>query len=987
MKKLFFPFVLLLFLCSSGNVAKADHYLGMDLTYKCSGTNDSVFNITLLFYRDCRGCYLLSQSPKCGTSENCSSSSTVPTKLTLTCASSSTSVGTITMSRTGIVDITGTCKKEISKCTQPCNGNYPYGIEKHVFEGTLDLRAEMKKGCCKFRLGTSSLCCRSASISTGPSGDFYTYLDIDACLKSCNSSPQFTNDPLVIMCCNKPYFYNCGALDKENDSLSYSLESAYSAAGTKSSYTSPYSSTYPLKGYFPTGKTPPFSDPAANPPVGFFLDKNTGDLILTPSECGQEGVVVILLDEWKKDSKGTYQKTSSVRREINFMVQSCPNDNPPKITNKTFNYSVCEGNKLCFDITTEDKVYIPPPPASTPAPDTISLTWNNGISDATFSIKDPTAREKTATFCWTPKKGTASDIPYTFTANATSNSCPLTASYIRSFTIKVNGQANSDRSISKLGCNTYKVKSTPKSGIKSSVSYDWSVLDSTGNKVSDGIAFFKSGINKSNKDIDTLKITNAGKYYLKHTINDTRNCPTIYFDTLIVEFDRLSVKSILGKDTTVCPGTFLDLKAEVKIGVPKFKYQWITSAKNTKDTLSTFRLITSERDTILQVEIRDANGCIGYDTLKFLSFSQPKVDLGKDLELCQGDSALLNAGAFYFYKWNTGKTSQTITVKTQGNYKVNVTDVNGCKASDSLDVKMLQLPKVRLGNDTSICQGDSLKLDAGLFAVYKWNTGKTTRSIFPKAQGKYSAFVTDSKGCKGSDSILISVSALPKPNLGNDTAICNGDSIKLNAGSFSKYNWNTGKTTQSVFAKTQGKFKVTVEDNKGCKGSDSAMVTVNALPSINLGKDTTLCNGDSLKLDAGSFSVYKWSNSKTTRAITVKTQANYSLEVTNSNGCKNSDAIFVAFKNCSGNVGIMSLKNVKVFPNPAIDILTIEFNNSGEIADVSIQDLSGKILFKKTVFVKGFVSEQINIKGFDRGYHIVDIKTEEGSFSGKVLLN
>lgn len=982
MKKLFFPFVLLLLLCFSINLAKADHYIGMDMTYKCSGTNDSVFKITVTFYRDCRGCYMLGQSPKCGTTENCTNSNTVPTSLVLSCSSAlSTPLATLSMSRTSISDITATCKSDTSKCAQPCTGKYPYGIEKHVFEGTLDLRAYMKKGCCKFRLATpNSMCCRSVYITTGPTGTFYTFLEIDACTKTCNSSPQITNNPLAVMCCNKPYFYNMGAQDEENDSLSYSLDYAYTSYVSKSNYSSPYSSTYPLKAYFPTGFTPPYTNPAANPPIGFFLDKTTGDFIITPTDCSQISVVVFLVDEWRKDSKGAYQKISTIRREMTFTVANCPNDNPPKITSKTFNYSVCEGNKLCFDITTEDKAY------GSAAPDTIALNWNNGISDVTFSIKDPTAREKTATFCWTPKKGTASDIPYTFTANATSNSCPLTASYIRAFTIKVNGQANSDRSISKLGCNTYKVKSTPKSGIKSSVSYDWSVLDSTGNKVPDGIAFFKSNINKSTKDIDTLTFTKAGKYYLKHLINDTRNCPNTYFDTIVVPH-KLNVSFILGKDTTVCPGTVLDLKAEVKIGVPKFKYQWITSAQNTKDTLSTFRLITSERDTILQIEIRDANGCIGYDTLKILSFSQPNVDLGKDIELCQGDSVLLNAGVFSAYKWNTGKTSQTISVKIQGNYKVNVTDVNGCKASDSLDVKVLQLPKVNLGNDTSICQGDSIKLDAGLFAVYKWNTGKTTRSIFTKAQGKYSAFVTDSKVCKGSDSILISVSALPKPNLGNDTAVCKGDSIKLNAGSFSKYYWNTGKTTQSVFAKTQGKFKVTVEDNKGCKGSDSAMVTVNALPSINLGKDTTLCNGDSIKLDAGSFSVYKWSNSKTTRAITVKTQASYSVEVTNSNGCKNSDAIFVAFKNCSGNVGIMSLKNVKVFPNPAIDILTIEFNNSGEIADVSIQDLSGKILFKKTVFVKGFVSEQINIKGFDRGCHIVDIKTEEGSFSGKVLLN
>ena len=111
MKKLFFPFVLLLLLCFSINLAKADHYIGMDMTYKCSGTNDSVFKITVTFYRDCRGCYMLGQSPKCGTTENCTNSNTVPTSLVLSCSLTSKSMNRLNFNITSKISSNQTFNK------------------------------------------------------------------------------------------------------------------------------------------------------------------------------------------------------------------------------------------------------------------------------------------------------------------------------------------------------------------------------------------------------------------------------------------------------------------------------------------------------------------------------------------------------------------------------------------------------------------------------------------------------------------------------------------------------------------------------------------------------------------------------------------------------------------------------------------------------------------------------------------------------------
>ncbi|MCC6722113.1 MAG: hypothetical protein IT243_07910, partial [Bacteroidia bacterium] len=466
-------FILLIFSLKS----YADHILGNDITYRCSSTNDSIYHIKFNFYRDCNGCYVLGQSPKCGTSENCNSSSTAPTSLTLSCVGGS-NLGTITMTRTSITDITKTCANEISRCQQPCNGSYPYGIERHTFEGTVDLRKYIKNGCCKFKISVL-LYVRGAKITTGMQQQgFYTFVEFDACKKPCNASPQLTNDPVAIICCNQPYFFNNGAVDTINyDSLSYSLAPAYQSSGSQVSYTSPYSPTYPLKAYFVGGMKPPQNNPNTDPPIGIYMDPETGDLIFTPTECDQQAVVVMQIDEWRKDDKGKWQNIGMTRRDMQIIVQTCPANNPPKITNKTFKYTVCAGSSLCFDITTEDKVFVPPPPAKSPPPDTVTLTWNRGIPGATFTIKNMKVREKTATFCWTPKKNQASDLPYTFTASAIDDHCPKNAVTTRSFSILVKHIAEADRDVDTLICGKYAIESNPFPNFKGSPSYFWEITD------------------------------------------------------------------------------------------------------------------------------------------------------------------------------------------------------------------------------------------------------------------------------------------------------------------------------------------------------------------------------------------------------------------------------------------------------------------------------------------------------------------------------
>jgi hypothetical protein len=178
-----------------------------------------------------------------------------------------------------------------------------------------------------------------------------------------------------------------------------------------------------------------------------------------PVNTGDAGPVTIETMEWRKDGSGKYQKISTSHTEYFIGTSQCPRNNPPNI-NGPYTYKVCEGETLCFNIETEDITFIPPPPAPIPSPDSVRVSWNGGIPQATFNIITPRVHNPVSRFCWTPEIGQASSLPYTFIVVARDNSCPLNAVTRRSFRITVNEKGKANTTYSKDTDSTISVSST-----------------------------------------------------------------------------------------------------------------------------------------------------------------------------------------------------------------------------------------------------------------------------------------------------------------------------------------------------------------------------------------------------------------------------------------------------------------------------------------------------------------------------------------------
>jgi len=437
-----------------------------------------------------------------------------------------------------VIEITGL--NQIDKKSKPVSCSESDNVWQFHFQKTVNLddsKFLSLKNCFNLRLDLQ-VCCRDSNLNTidnSNNSKFYVFTELVNSGSNINeNSVQLTSIPLISACLNTPYFLNLGAYDAfEYDSLSFKLSSPLEGNSQAITYKSGLSSTSPLKIYDPTGQGK--INPHSNPPVGFFLDSLTGDIIFTPIKQDQKSTMALLIGEWRPDSSGKMTQVGKTLVEIGSVINTCPGNNPP-IINGPFTHEVCAGEIICFFITSDDKVKVPPPPATPPAPDTVTLKWGRGIPSATFTIMNPKELHQTGRFCWTPKVEEANVLPYSFTVTARDNFCPLNLTTVRAFSVKVHAQPDGDSKLNRISGTQYIIDYLDSSHVKpTSQKINLFLRDSAGNQIfNPNIAHFSStGSSNSTKASDTIVINKNGTYIVQTTItNYPGACPTDLYDTL-----------------------------------------------------------------------------------------------------------------------------------------------------------------------------------------------------------------------------------------------------------------------------------------------------------------------------------------------------------------------------------------------------------------------------------------------------------------------
>lgn len=262
--------------------------------------------------------------------------------------------------------------------------------------------------------------------------------------------------------------------------------------------------------------------------------------------------------------------------------------------------------------------------------------------------------------------------------------------------------------------------------------------------------------------------------------------------------------------------------------------------------------------------------------------------------ICAGDSVVLTAANNASYLWNTGATTQSITVTTNGSYWCTVTNASGCVATStitSVSVNPAPVPVITASGPTTFCQGDTVTLTASGGGTYLWSTGSTQSAINVTGSGSYSVTATDPNGCSASSAVMnVTVNPSPTPLItaSGSLNLCAGDSVTLTANGGNSYVWSTGAVTSSITVNQPGTYNVYATNASGCSDSANAVaVNVYAYPvaGISASGSTTFCQGGSVTLNASGGSSYVWSNSASGSSIIVGNSGTYSVIAYNAAGC------------------------------------------------------------------------------------------------------
>ncbi len=261
------------------------------------------------------------------------------------------------------------------------------------------------------------------------------------------------------------------------------------------------------------------------------------------------------------------------------------------------------------------------------------------------------------------------------------------------------------------------------------------------------------------------------------------------------------------------------------------------------------------------------------------------IFLGNDTTLCAGEGLLLAPGGDGLsFLWLDSSTLSVFLIDSPGVFWVEA-DKDGCKLRDTIEVSYVSETPVSLGQDTILCEGETLLLDPGIpDAAILWKGGSSEPVLPVTLPGSYWVSVAKD-GCEYRDTISVSFTAVDF-DLGGDAFLCEGQSLvfELNLPNAS-YLWQDNSAESKYVVAEPGEYILRVTQG-GCQRSDTVLVSFQAAPIALLPVVSLICEGEGVWLDASQPEAgsYVWQDGSTAPKFKAVTPGSYQVEV-NINGC------------------------------------------------------------------------------------------------------
>lgn len=401
------------------------------------------------------------------------------------------------------------------------------------------------------------------------------------------------------------------------------------------------------------------------------------------------------------------------------------------------------------------------------------------------------------------------------------------------------------------------------------------------------------------------------------TVTDHNGCTVTVTTTVPSSFISVAINTNTG--VSCFGGSDGTATATVTGGIPAYTYSWSPKGgTGVKGTGLSAGLYT--------VTVTDSNGCTA--TAKTI-ITQPAL-LTTSINaitnvLCNGGNSgsatasVAGGTGPYTYLWALiGGTNATGTGLSVGSYTVNVTDNNGCTATTSVNITQpaplattttFTHASCNLANGTATA---SVTGGTGPY-VYSWNpSGETTATATGLKIGSYTVSVTDNNHCTTSATVTVTQPSLVTATIGSVINVScnnggNGSATVTASGGTTPYTYlwspggNTNANATGLFALS---YTATVTDANGCTVTAGITLTEPPPLTMTITEPKLICKDSTGILVAnpngGSAPyTYHWSTGYTsttnTVTITPKTTSNYSVLVTDGNGCTETGQITLQY--------------------------------------------------------------------------------------------
>jgi gliding motility-associated-like protein len=617
-----------------------------------------------------------------------------------------------------------------------------------------------------------------------------------------NSSAKFSQNDTAIICKNSSFTFDFSATDINNDSLVYSFVSAYTGGGQTNANP-------------PTCLTCPSPDPSANPPFalvsyssGYSGLKPLGSLASINSQTGLvsgiapgigEYVVTVLVSEYRR---GTNIKIAEVRKSLHIEVANC------SITKAELEpeYKICD--------------------AATGFTVTFSNGNNNNIQTYDWSFGDgntSTLSTPTHTYADTGvyllKLVVNRSLPC---SDSTTAPVKVYPGFFPDFII--NGQCQ-NVPVQFLD-NTIATYGTPNK-------WNWNFGDPT------------SPINTSILQNPTHIFRTTGSYDITLISFSDKGCN----DTIVKRLDILDQPplSLQPKDTLICSIDTLQLNA---VGTGSFLWtpNYMISNVNIPNPL-----VSPDVTTTYRVQLTDAFGCQGSDTVRVRVVNNVTQFAGPDTSICKTDPVLLQLTSdALHYVWTENPAGNTLNnpfIKNPTARPLVTTtyhvlgNIGKCIAENDIKITPVPYPVANAGPDSTICFGKSVQLNASGGSIYNWSPAAflTATNIYnpvsvsPTANVRYIVTVRDVRGCPKpvKDTVFVFVAKIKADAGPRDTSVVLDQPLQLFATGSINYAWspvtwlnNPNIHNPIALPRNDIEYVVTVSNNAGCFDRDSIRVHV-----------------------------------------------------------------------------------------------------------------------------------------------------------------